>query len=78
MLLGPFILTKMDRKMGIRQGGADVMARVHEVCRDTELDEIEALMLIVGTRIEQRDSPPIGYRTWKDVLIDIVRNWNTK
>lgn len=54
------------------------MARVHEVCWDTELDEIEALMLIVGTRIEQRDSPPIGYKTWKDVLIDIVRNWNTK
>ena len=55
----------------------DVMERVHEVCWDTEQNEIEALMLIVGTRIEQRNSPPIGYSTWTEVLIDIVRKRNT-
>ena len=59
--------------MGIRQGEADVMERVHEVCWDTEHNEIEAIIQIVGTRIEQRNSPPIGYRTWTEVLLDIVR-----
>jgi len=64
--------------MEIRQGENDVMDRVHEVCGDTEQNEIEALMLIVGTRIEQRDSTPIGYGDGKDVLIDIVRKWNAE
>lgn len=59
--------------MVTRLGEADVMDRVHEVCWDTEQNEIEALMLIVGTRIEQRNSPPIGYSNWTEVLIDIVR-----
>ena len=60
------------------QGEADVMERVHEVCWETEQHEIEALMLIVGTRIEQRNSPPIGYSTWTEVLIDIVRKQHTR
>ena len=64
--------------MGIRQGEADVMERVHEVCCDTEQNEIEAIMLIVGSRIEQRNSPPIGYGTWTEVLIDVVRKRNTR
>lgn len=59
--------------MGIRQGDADVMERVHEVCWDTEQNEFEVLIQIVGTRIEQGNSPPIGYRTWTEVLLDIVR-----
>ncbi len=64
--------------MGIRQGEADVMDRVHEVSLDTEQNEIEALMLIVGTRIEQKKFPPIGYSAWTEVLIDIVRKRNTR
>ena len=64
--------------MGIRQGEPDVMERVHEVCRETEQNEIEAIMLIVGSRIERRNSPPIGYGTWTEVLIDVVRKRNTR
>jgi hypothetical protein len=59
--------------MGIRQGEADVMERVHEVSWDTEENEIEAIILILGGRIEQRNSPPIGYGTWTEVLIEVVR-----